>query len=130
MTQGDTMTLLEDLKRLEAASTPAPWAYFDNGFDGGIVEAATIRDTPDRYFKKEAGPFVFGGEPSEGRVDEDDPNVQFTIAIRNAAPKLLAVVEAAQELETFLTHDIGMDKLELTNLRYQLAALTEETPRE
>ncbi len=37
--------------------------------------------------------------------------------------KLKGVVTAAKELEQFLTHDIGMDKLELTYLRQQLAAL-------
>lgn len=58
----------------EIKHSPEPWGHFDNGFDGGIVSLA------DGQRNK----FIFGGEPFEGRVEADDPDVRRAIACVNA----------------------------------------------
>ena len=75
------MTDLTKLKELLGKATPGPWAYMDDGFCGYIESAPSGNWTS------------FGGEPSEGRLEGDDPNVQFVVAAVNALPELIAEVE-------------------------------------
>ena len=49
---------------------PAPWRIHDNGFDGYVVDANGCR--------------IFGGEPCEGRVSEDDPEIVALIDVINS----------------------------------------------
>ena len=49
---------------------PAPWRFYDNGFDGFVVD-------------KEGGR-IFGGEPSEGRVDVSQENLVSLVDTVNA----------------------------------------------
>ena len=49
---------------------PAPWGFFDNGFDGYVVDAN--------------GRWIIGGEPCEGRVDKDDKEIVALIDVINS----------------------------------------------
>lgn len=80
---------IDALAKLEAAATPAPWRYFNNGFDGGITGSSNLETNYP--------PLVFGGEPCEGRLEGDEDDTLLTIAMRNALPGLLAEVRAARE---------------------------------
>lgn len=78
----------EDIQKLKEAcekATPGPWRYTDNGFDGHIKGPQD-----DDY--------VFGGEPSEGRVEGNDPNVVLVMLAREYLPKLLDEVEELEQV--------------------------------
>jgi hypothetical protein len=76
---------LEELRRLEAAATPGPWRY-DTGpttwNDGDIVAG----DGQDRTWVTTSGP--------DG--DINPPDAEFIVALRNAAPALLASAAALE----------------------------------
>jgi hypothetical protein len=65
----------------ETKHSPEPWVYWDNGFDAGIVSE---QDVANAHAKSVCPSIIFGGEPCEGRVEADDPNVRRTIACVNA----------------------------------------------
>ena len=93
------MINLDALSELEARATKGPWAHYDNGFDGGVVSG--LRDAgPEEHTTFGCGKkydiMIFGGEPSEGYVPADDPDVIFIAASRNALPGLIAELRAAR----------------------------------
>lgn len=49
---------------------PAPWSIYDNGYDGYVADAN--------------GCWIFGGEPCEGRVSEDDPEIVALVDVINS----------------------------------------------
>lgn len=49
---------------------PAPWGFYDNGFDGYIVDSDGGR--------------VFGGEPCEGRVADDEMDMVALVDVVNS----------------------------------------------
>jgi hypothetical protein len=49
---------------------PAPWSILDDGFFGYVVDAT--------------GRYIFGGEPHEGRVSEDDPEIVALVDVINS----------------------------------------------
>jgi hypothetical protein len=102
------------LKELEKLAAAAPWGHYDNDFDGyianGIRDAEPDERTPFNC-KKVCGKRIVGGEPSEGRVEADDPNVQLIILSRNLLPKFIELVDAANNirLDIWKTVDLNVD---------------------
>lgn len=79
--------IIEGARALLAQATPGPWRYATNGFDRTVVGGpVVVREFIGTTY--ETGEFVVGGEPYEGAVDEDDPNIKLIIA----APSLLAAL--------------------------------------
>lgn len=74
------MNLSEIKARCEAA-TPGPWEYTDNGFDG--------------YISSENGAFIVGGEPCEGRI-ENNADTNFIAHTRADLPACVAEIERLQ----------------------------------
>ena len=75
---------MSDTKSIGKA-TPRPWAYYDNGFDGGIV-SGWRPGPPHRCFEK-GGTYdvmICGGEPCEGYLGGDDPNVHLILKAVNS----------------------------------------------
>lgn len=61
--------------------------------------------------------------PLRAAVDADTLGIA---VLRSNVPLLLDIKDAARVLEKFLTHDVGMDKTELTMLRAALAKYDEK----
>lgn len=93
---------LDNLRQLLDEATPGPWSTWSNGFDAGVVSDADGADPNDRYRS-----LIFGGEPHEGYIDPDDADARLVVALRNAAPDLLAAVEALERLEK--NHALRLD---------------------
>lgn len=104
MTAPTIATLLTELKRLESEATPGPlsWSYIGDKMNGYVIGVACRED----------------GTPLVGHVSEDDMvedflalstvgeheaatcnyvDPAFVVALRNAAPTLLAALEQQQE---------------------------------
>lgn len=73
---------LAEIKARADAATPAPWEYTDNGFDG--------------YISSKDSTFFIGGEPCEGRI-EQDADTEFIINARTDIPALVAEVERLKD---------------------------------
>ncbi len=72
---------LQEIKARCEATTPGPWMCIDDGFYGAIESESA---------------FIFGGEPSEGRIDATDPNAIFTAHARTDVPRLLDSLDAEE----------------------------------
>ena len=70
---------IEELKKLSADATPAPWCVH---FETGI------------------GPFIVGSDKSILSIDTNGKDLLFISEARNHIDKLLAVAEAAKELKS------------------------------
>lgn len=103
------MTTLDEIKRLLAEATPGPWEYFRD--DGGLVSG--IKPIMD-----------------ESQGDWDMRNFTFAdaaliAALRNIAPQLIAVVEAAAEACTEYYGDSEeREQIAMKALKRELLALT------
>jgi len=95
-----TTDRLAAIEAREQAAIKGPWAYYDNGLDGGIVSGLR-RTGSGEHSTFSCGwtydEMVCGGERSEGRLEADDPNVPFIAAARSDIPYLLALVRKQQE---------------------------------
>ena len=103
------MNTLKRLRELEAAATPGPWDIRTPNSDsyGDATYKVFPPDGDDwSYFMCDEG--YYNTAPRK-------PDAEFMVAIRNALPKLLAVVEAAQACANYETGR--------TPLRLALAAL-------
>lgn len=104
-------TPIENIRQALAAATPGPWRFVTNGFDrmvvGGPVE---FHDFLGAQY--ESGTFIVGGEPHEGAVDGDDPN----IALIASSPTWLA--ELCDRVEA--------DEARINNCFRALAAISAE----
>jgi len=101
---------LEELEKLEAAATKAPWGHYDNGLDGYIVSG--LRDAlPGEYSSfncgKQYDEIVLGGESCEGYVSGDDVNIELIIAARNALPALIECAKACEDIYNLAPHREG-----------------------
>lgn len=76
------MSTIERLKQLEAGATPGPWYYRDSD--------ESICDIDDNIL------FPGWSNPKLQGPDNDWSDVLLVTQMRNALPKLLAVVEAAR----------------------------------
>jgi hypothetical protein len=103
------MNIIDLLKELEAKATPGPWRYSDS----------------DELILDSENTLLF---PCWGNIklqqDYDYSDVLLVPNIRNALPKLLAVVEAAKQA-VLDCEDAGCELI-ADNLNTALAALEEE----
>jgi hypothetical protein len=106
--------MIEILRELEAKATPGPWRYTDS--DELIVDSERNLLFP-----------CWGN--TKLQYDYDYSDVLLVPNMRNALPKLLAVVEAAKEIDEILEDPESRKEIDsFTNqpLRAALAALEEE----
>lgn len=93
------MSTLAELRRIAAARTKN-WDYYNNSFDAGIV-IGLRKALPGEHTTFNCGlrydRMIFGGEPSEGRI-ENDNNTQFAIAAERHFDQLLDIAEAAESI--------------------------------
>ena len=80
------MVDLERLKRLEAAATPGEW-FFDQWVDGPHKGEWAITCFGDALLAN-----VHAVEPDDG-FQETGPDHEFIVALRNAAPAIIAELE-------------------------------------
>jgi len=73
---------LDALERLLAEATPGPWVWREWGIDYGFVGPGDKTT-------------ILFGEQSEGAVEADDPDALALVALRNAAPELIALARSA-----------------------------------
>lgn len=95
--------------RLKRA-TPGPWAVYDNGFDVYIsagVRKAKAGEKSTFNCGIVSGVDIFGGEPAEGAVDPNDPNVIFTINAPTDIANLLAEIDRLREELFYIKKAIG-----------------------
>jgi hypothetical protein len=90
------MTTLPHLRALLERATPAPWSSYCP-YAGESVPAGFSANEIARVMDNETSiDIVAHGVPKRGRRQVE--NAEMIVALRNLAPKLLAVVEAAEEL--------------------------------
>lgn len=89
------------LKELEAAATPGPWRRDDrSGWHYPTADAVVIDEPLDGRAMPTAIIRPDGDSPGDvsctvGKFEREQANAKFIAALRNAAPALIAVAEAA-----------------------------------
>ena len=89
-------------QRCESAS-PGPWEYYDNSFDGAIVSGLRAARPGERSAFNCGlieGEWIVGGEPNEGRLEIEDPNVIFIMHARSDVPALIAEVRRLRAVQS------------------------------
>ena len=98
------MNLLEYLKQLEAEATPGPWEFKANPTPGEYSDNFSGDCTYKVYPKGgDYWSYFISDEPYYNTAPKK-PDAELLVAIRNALPKFLAVVEAAKDLNWRNTH--------------------------
>jgi hypothetical protein len=106
---------MSNLRDLERAATPAPWFAEDKHPYGDALRPNTI--------VTETGGAIAG---VYWRVrDAGEPDASFIAALRNAAPLLLDVVDAARPVEETLSRKGSVQIDQWRRLRDALAVLNE-----
>jgi hypothetical protein len=86
---------LAELRRLEAAATPGPWAAAVGSGSKRRKQQIALIGRADMRGQGEAGCIaVLAGVPATHRADD----AELCAALRNAAPSLLAAAEAVQRV--------------------------------
>ena len=85
---------LKQLKTLEQAATLAPWSV-DEPFDP--CDVSIWGPPPEDKFVANMGPAF---RPVELVINADEADARLLVALRNAAPDLLALLEEARETMT------------------------------
>lgn len=115
---------LEELAQLEQAATPGPWRFWDNRGKPTWTHYKDGEQPPDGVIEGDAHQGVLiGGHNCTVTLPQDS---MLIAALRNAAPRLLAIARAAMNLHGLVlhTHRAGVS-CAVCELR---AALAEPTP--
>jgi hypothetical protein len=96
------------IEELEKAATPGPWGDASNGY-GGEVWSGAVEKEPGYVRGLDRGTCELLSvhpneldEDEEGAVEQSETNAAFIVALRNAAPQLLAAARELAELKSAL----------------------------
>lgn len=113
------MNLIERLKELDAKATPGPWQWVQGNEVGDWH--AIVGPRHDKNWIKASDDFILTDGSACGEysadIDVDGPDAHLIAEMRNALPKLLAVVEASKN------HVDGLIKGDLDGSKDALAAI-------
>ena len=105
----DDRAMIEELKRLEAGATPAPWTATQyNGATGhGTFKPGTVITSPAKLNKAYPSKdgivaTVYGSESWEARLAIPQSELDLLMALRNHAKRLIALAELLDQATRFV----------------------------